>query len=153
MFIMADPVRIIHFSDTHITPRPQFIKSSFNAAVEVINKTPHDFSIFTGDLTQDGLIEEFVLADELRRTINSPRIYWIIGNHDSRSGGFEVWEKKVGPREFHDFSDDVLFIGLDSCIPDRDGGRFGREAIDYTKKILMKYGDAKIKIVGFHHHL
>ncbi|MCE7743006.1 MAG: metallophosphoesterase [Candidatus Heimdallarchaeota archaeon] len=150
---MADPVRIIHFSDTHITPRQQFIRPNFDAAVNVINSTPHDFSIFAGDLTQDGLIEEFTLADELRRKIDSPKTYWIIGNHDSRSGGFEVWENKIGPREFHEFSDDVLFIGLDSCIPDQDGGRFGREALDYTKKILMKYGDARIKIVGFHHHI
>lgn len=150
---MADPVRIVHFSDIHFTPRQQFIQPSYDAAVEVINSTPHDFSIFTGDLTQDGLKEEYDLADQLKRKIISPKIYWIIGNHDSRSGGFEVWEKKVGPREFHEFSDDILFIGLDSCIPDRDGGRFGREALDYTKKILMKFGDAKIKIVGFHHHL
>ena len=150
---MANPIRIIHFSDIHFTPRQQFIRSSYDAAVQVINTTPHDFSVFTGDLTQDGLIEEYVLANELRRNIISPKTYWIIGNHDSRSGGFEVWEKKIGPREFHEFSDDVLFIGLDSCIPDRDGGRFGREALDYTKKILMKYGDAKIKIVGFHHHI
>jgi len=150
---MANPIRIIHFSDTHITPRQQFIRPSFDNALKVINSTSHDFSIFTGDLTQDGLIEEYVLADELRRKVNSPKIYWIIGNHDSRSGGFEVWEKKVGPREFHDFSDNVLFIGLDSCIPDRDGGRFGREALDYTKKLLMKFSDAKIKIVAFHHHI
>jgi len=150
---MEKSVRIVHFSDIHFTPRPQFIRSNYDEAVSVINKTPHDFAVFSGDLTQDGLIEEFELADTLRRKIISPKIYWIIGNHDSRSGGFEVWEKKVGPREFREYSDDILFIGLDSCIPDRDGGRFGREALDYTKKILMKYGDAKLKLIGFHHHI
>ncbi|MCE7739721.1 MAG: metallophosphoesterase, partial [Candidatus Heimdallarchaeota archaeon] len=150
---MDKSVRIVHFSDIHFTPRPQFIRSSYDEAVSVINKTPHDFAVFSGDLTQDGLIEEYELADTLRKEIISPKIYWIIGNHDSRSGGFEVWEKKVGPREFREYFDDILFIGLDSCIPDRDGGRFGREALDYTKKILMKYGDAKLKLIGFHHHI
>ena len=150
---MDKSVRIVHFSDIHFTPRAQFIRSSYDEAVSVINKTPHDFAVFSGDLTQDGLIEEYELADTLRKEIISPKIYWIIGNHDSRSGGFEVWEKKVGPREFREYADDVLFIGLDSCIPDRDGGRFGREALDYTKKILMKYGDAKLKLIGFHHHI
>ncbi|MHA1258734.1 MAG: metallophosphoesterase family protein [Candidatus Heimdallarchaeaceae archaeon] len=150
---MDEPIRIIHFSDSHITPRQQFIKESFSEAVNTINSTPHDFAIFAGDLTQDGLIEEFILADRLKKEIISPKTYWIIGNHDSRSGGFEVWEKMVGPREFHDFDDGILFIGLDSCIPDRDGGRFGSEALDYAKKTLMKYSEAKVKLVGFHHHL
>ncbi|MHA2307935.1 MAG: metallophosphoesterase family protein [Candidatus Heimdallarchaeaceae archaeon] len=150
---MDEPIRILHFSDTHFTERPQFIQKSFDSAVEVINSTPHDFAVFAGDLTQDGLKEDFQLANDLRRKIVSPKIYWIIGNHDSRSGGFEVWENMIGTREFYEFDNDVLFIGLDSCIPDRDGGRFGREALDYTKKVLMKYGDAKLKLVGFHHHL
>ncbi len=150
---MDKSVKIVHFSDIHFTPRLQFIKNSYNEAVSVINKTPHDFAVFSGDLTQDGLIDEYELANKLRRDIISPKIYWIIGNHDSRSGGFEVWEEKIGPREYNEFSDDILFIGLDSCIPDQDGGRFGREALDYTKKILMKYGDAKLKLVGFHHHI
>ena len=152
---MDEPVKIIHFSDTHFTKRPQFIKGSYSKSVRTINSIPHDFAVFSGDLTQDGLGEEYRLANELRKEIISPKIYWIIGNHDSRSGGFEVWEKMVGPREFHDFDEDnsILFIGLDSCIPDRDEGRFGREELDYTRKILTKYGEAKIKLVGFHHHL
>ncbi len=150
---MDEPIKIIHFSDTHITPRPQFMVQDFNNTVNTINSTPHDFAIFSGDLTQDGLAEEYELASKMRKKIISPRAYWIIGNHDSRSGGFEVWEKMIGPREFHDFTDDILFIGLDSCIPDRDDGRFGREALDYTKKILSKYSEAKLKLVGFHHHL
>ena len=150
---MDEPIRIVHFSDTHITKRPQFIKESYDSAVKTINSIPHDFAIFSGDLTQDGLGDEYAYANEIRRDIISPKIYWVIGNHDSRSGGFEVWEKMVGPREFYDFSDDILFIGLDSCIPDQDGGRFGREALDYTSKLLTKYGEAKVKIVCFHHHL
>ena len=150
---MDVPIRIIHFSDSHITSRQEFIRSSFDSAMDVISKTPHDFSVFAGDLTQEGLIDEFILADELRRKIKSPKIYWIIGNHDSKNGGFDVWEDKIGPREYHDFFDNILFIGIDSCVPDTDTGRFGREALDYTKKVLMKYGDAKVKIVGFHHHI
>ncbi|MCG3220389.1 MAG: metallophosphoesterase, partial [Candidatus Heimdallarchaeota archaeon] len=89
---MDEPIRILHFSDTHFTERPQFIQKSYDSAVEVINSTPHDFAVFAGDLTQDGLKDEFHLANDLRRKIVSPKIYWIIGNHDSRSGGFEVWE-------------------------------------------------------------
>ncbi len=152
---MDEPIKIIHFSDTHFTKRPQFIKGSYSKSVRTINSIPHDFAVFSGDLTQDGLGEEYRLANELRKQIITPKIYWIIGNHDSRSGGFEVWETMVGPREFHDFDEDnsILFIGLDSCIPDRDEGRFGREELDYTRKILKKYGEAKIKLVGFHHHL
>jgi 3',5'-cyclic AMP phosphodiesterase CpdA len=42
---MDNPIRIVHFSDTHFTSRPQFIEDSFNASVNVINSTPHDFAI------------------------------------------------------------------------------------------------------------
>lgn len=150
---MSKSIKILHFGDTHITPRQEFIKEDFFAALEIMNNLPHDFSIFSGDLTQDGLYEDFVLAEKLRKLIPSQKIYWIIGNHDSRNGGFEIWEKSIGPREFNDRTDDYLFIGLDSCIPDRDGGRFGREALDYTKKILTKHNDAPVKLVAFHHHL
>ena len=48
---MDEPIKIIHFSDTHITPRPQFMVKDFNNAVNAINITPHDFTIFSGDLT------------------------------------------------------------------------------------------------------
>ena len=101
---MDEPIRIVHFSDTHFTKRPQFIKESYDSAVKTINSIPHDFAIFSGDLTQDGLGDEYNYANKLKRDIISPKIYWIIGNHDSRSGGFEVWEKMVGPREFYEFN-------------------------------------------------
>jgi len=77
---MDEPIKIIHFSDTHITPRPQFMVQDFNNTVNTINSTPHDFAIFSGDLTQDGLAEEFELASEMRKKIISPKLYWIIGN-------------------------------------------------------------------------
>ncbi len=150
-------VRIIHFSDTHITSRPQFVAESFFAAVNKINsisnKNKIDFGIFTGDLTQDGLLDDYQLANKIKALIRLPKTYWIIGNHDSRSGGFEVWEKMIGERDYFDIHDNVLFLGLDSCIPDRDSGRFGRKAYDFSKHILSKYGEDKIKIVAFHHHL
>ena len=66
---MDKSVRIVHFSDIHFTPRAQFIRSNYDEAVSVINKTPHDFAVFSGDLTQDGLIDEYELADTLRREI------------------------------------------------------------------------------------
>lgn len=43
-------VRIIHFGDTHITSRPQFVSSEYFAAVNEINslanKLKIDFGIF-----------------------------------------------------------------------------------------------------------
>ncbi|MHA1867242.1 MAG: metallophosphoesterase family protein [Candidatus Heimdallarchaeaceae archaeon] len=150
-------VRIIHFGDTHITSRPQFVSSEYFAAVNEINSVANrlkvDFGVFSGDLTQDGLFEDYVFANKLRELIKLPKIHWIIGNHDSRSGGFEVWEKMVGERDFFYVDEKVLFIGLDSCVPDRDSGRFGRKAFDFAKKILTKFGEDRIKIVAFHHHL
>ncbi len=151
----SEVIKILHFSDIHFTERPQFILEDYMKTVNLINTIPHDFSIFTGDLTQDGLVDEYVYANKMRKKIKSPKTYWIIGNHDSKNGGFEVWDKLIGPREFYevDETNDILLIGLDSCIPDRDSGRFGREALNYTSKILQQHGEGKIKIVAFHHHL
>ncbi len=146
-------LRVIHFSDTHITPRQQFMRDSFHAGMNIINSLEHDFAIFTGDLTQAGLAQDYQLAIDLKQKFKSDPIYWIIGNHDSKNGGFEVWEQLVGPRQFYKLTDDYLFIGLDSCVPDKDEGRFGREALDYTKILLSKYGEDRTKIVSCHHHL
>ncbi|MHA1305272.1 MAG: metallophosphoesterase family protein [Candidatus Heimdallarchaeaceae archaeon] len=150
-------VRIIHFSDTHITSRPQFVSSEYFAAVNKINSIGNrkriDFGIFTGDLTQDGLYDDYQHANKIRGLIHLPKIFWIIGNHDSRSGGFEVWENIIGERDYFEIKNNILFLGLDSCIPDRDSGRFGRKAFDFAKRILSKYGEDRVKIVAFHHHL
>ncbi len=84
--------------------------------------------------------------------IKKPVIY-IIGNHDARNVGYELFPKYFGPLKSVYCDDKVLIVGFDSTIPDRDGGRFGQTSIKALKKILKEKGQNKTKIVAFHHHL
>ena len=58
--MVQNPVKIVHFSDTHFTSRPQSIEEDFSHALKFINRTKHEFTVFTGDLTQDGLVEDYL---------------------------------------------------------------------------------------------
>jgi len=55
-------MKIVHVSDTHITPYGRFREKCFNEMVKKINEIEPDLVIHSGDITQDGLLDEYELA-------------------------------------------------------------------------------------------
>ena len=145
-------LRIAHISDTHFTTGKEFEKESYLQAIRYINLLDLDFVVHTGDLTHAGLRHEYLIAKEFLPLIEHP-IYYLIGNHDARNVGYELWEEYMGKRAGYYVEDDYLFIYLDSTIPDKDAGRFGQASISSVRSILQKHQEKKVKIVAFHHHL
>jgi 3',5'-cyclic AMP phosphodiesterase CpdA len=145
-------LRIAHISDTHFTTGKEFEKETYLKAIRYINLLDLDFVVHTGDLTHAGLRHEYLIAKELMPLIEHP-VYYLIGNHDARNVGYELWEECMGKRAGYYVEDDYLFIYLDSTIPDMDAGRFGQETISSVRSILQKHQEKKVKIVAFHHHL
>jgi len=145
-------ISILHFSDTHITENPNFNMSVFLRAIEQINNLDVDYVIHTGDITEEGTREDYELAQKLLGKIKKKVIY-IIGNHDARNVGYELFEGYIGSRRPLFMDDRVLIAGFDSTIPDRDRGRFGASSLQALKKILKDEGEDRVKIAAFHHHL
>ncbi|NIO36818.1 hypothetical protein GTO27_03845 [Candidatus Bathyarchaeota archaeon] len=143
---------IVQFSDTHITSGSSFNAIAFIRAAEQVNHLDIDYLIHSGDVTERGTREDYELARQLLSTIKKKMIY-IIGNHDARNVGYELFGKYIGSIEPVFMDDRVMIAGFDSTIPDRDEGRFGARHILKLKRILRKEGEDRTKIVVFHHHL
>ncbi|MFX0096496.1 MAG: metallophosphoesterase family protein [Candidatus Hodarchaeota archaeon] len=143
---------IAHISDTHITNGPEFRKDFFMKAIDEINGLTPDLVIHTGDLTSDGLKEDFQMAKDLLSWFDIKPIV-LMGNHDSKNVGYRLFEDYIGPRDPIHEDENFLFIGVDSSIPDRNEGLFGRMHMRWVADVLRKKGDGKVKILGFHHHI
>ena len=152
MVPLSKKISILQFSDTHIRQSENFNKQAFTKAIEHINKLNVDYIIHLGDVTEEGTTEDYELAKKLLSKIKKEVIY-IIGNHDARNVGYELFKEYFGPitKVFHD--DHIMIAGFDSTIPDRDGGRLGALSLETLKKVLKEQSEKRIKVVAFHHHI
>ncbi|NJE42052.1 metallophosphoesterase [Thermococcus sp. GR6] len=145
-------IRIAHISDTHITSESAYKGYAYDLIVNEINHGNFDFVIHTGDVTNQGLREEYERASYELKKIQKPLIV-IPGNHDVRNVGYELFEKFIGPLNgVFEFRDGVI-VWVDSTIPDLSDGRIGGYKFKWLKKRLEEYSDRKFKIVVSHHHI
>ncbi len=153
--MMPEPIMtIFHMSDIHIG-EPGVKIEDFRRVIDTVERVSKDsvapLLLITGDLTSDGLKEEYEAFNDVLTGIGTS--YLIIpGNHDERNYGAAHFEALYGSR-FKTYSDDVVAIyAADSAEPDNDAGHVGRA---YYPKIRDFFDDAvdKIKIFALHHHL
>ncbi|WP_297067550.1 metallophosphoesterase [Thermococcus sp.] len=145
-------IRIAHISDTHITGDAAYKGYAFDLIAEEINRGSFDFVIHTGDVTNQGLREEYERAAYELKKLWKPVVV-IPGNHDVRNVGYKLFEKFIGPPNgVFEFENGVL-IWVDSTIPDLSDGRIGTYKFKWLKEKLEEYSGRRIKIVAAHHHL
>jgi len=143
-------MRIAHISDIHCNYSSDFNEKIFNSAVKLLNDVKADLIFISGDLTTDGLLNEYELAKEKIKKIIGKKIF-ISGNHDERNLGYKLFPEFFGEQSFIQSYKNVSFVGLSSSEPDKDDGHLGRE-----RHKLIEDGvslDKPLTIVGFHHHL
>lgn len=143
---------IIHISDFHFTGSTIFDIYAYNKGAEMVNSMKADLVVSTGDLTERGLRGEYQLARSFFSQIE-PEVFHLIGNHDARNVGADLFEEYFGERRIHKEGDNFVLLGYDSTIPDMNEGRFGELTIRELKADLESIPSGKIKIVAFHHHL
>ena len=149
---MMGMLRIAHISDTHITSDSAYKSYAYDLIVNEINRLNFDFVIHTGDVTNQGLREEYERATYELKKIDKPLVV-LPGNHDVRNVGYKLFEELIGPLNgVYEFDDGVV-IWVDSTIPDLSDGRVGGHKFRWLKKRLEEYSDRKFKIVAAHHHL
>ncbi len=88
---------IAHISDLH-AGSPYFVPSLMDRVVIEINELKPDLVLCTGDLTEMGFRQDYLVAKEYLERIECPQLVVIPGNHDARNVGYVHFEELVGPR-------------------------------------------------------
>ena len=143
-------MRIAHISDIHCNKGTDFNPIIYDKAIKILNEIEADFVFISGDLTTDGLISEYELAEEKLKQINGKKVI-VPGNHDERNLGWKLFPEFFGDTDFIHSYDDLTLVGLASSEPDKDNGRLGRSR--HTKIVEGIEKKEKLTIIGFHHHL
>ncbi len=112
---------IAHISDLH-AGSPYFVPSLADRTVIEINELAPDLVLCTGDLTEMGFRQDYLLAKEYLERIECPDLVVVPGNHDARNVGYVHFEELIGPRSRSVHFRDVTIVAVDSSEPDLDVG-------------------------------
>ncbi len=140
---------IVQISDVHCGP--MFLRERLRTAITEINSMRPDIILVTGDLTENGLISEFKLAQKELKKLKADKIVYLSGNHDYRSTGYLLF-KEYFPFTQVTETDEAVIVVVSSARPDRDDGEIGNRQNLWLEKTLEKYKN-KTRIVAIHHHV
>lgn len=144
------PLTIVHISDLH-AGSPYFVPNLMDRAIVEINDLAPDLVLVTGDLTEMGFRQEYLLAKSYLDRIECPERLVIPGNHDSRNVGYVHFEELFGERSVVWHQHDVTVVGVDSTEPDLDHGQLGRARYPWLESQFAH--PAAFRIFMLHHHL
>jgi 3',5'-cyclic AMP phosphodiesterase CpdA len=128
-----------------------FLRERLRTAITEINSMRPDIILVTGDLTENGLISEFKLAQKELKKLKADKIVYLSGNHDYRSTGYLLF-KEYFPFTQVTETDEAVVVVVSSARPDRDDGEIGNRQNLWLEKTLEKY-ENKTRIVAIHHHV
>jgi len=144
-------MKFLLFSDTHIGGK--FNEMMFRKGVDYINKSDADYVIFCGDMTDNGTLEEYELANDKYFAMINRDVLKVPGNHDVKNVGDLLWEEYFGTRYFihTNYEKKVKIVGLDSNEPDKNTGRMGEKAISRIYDEFQSLDNDWIQVLVFHH--
>ena len=143
-------MEIVQLSDIHLGA--QFRKDVFEKVIDEVNSLSPDAVIITGDLTNEGLKEEYEQCKELISKINVEKIIAISGNHDYRNTGYLHFKKYFPFKTINELDNDVVVVTIGTARLDRDEGEVGYRQTLWLERTMKKYED-KTTILAMHHHL
>lgn len=121
------------------------------AVVQAVAPVYHDFSIFTGDLVENGgktTLWNRWFSDFTPELVNHP-IMPLLGNHEENSSNYYNFFQLPGKEEYYSFDfGSAHFIILHSCVA-RYGGTFD-EQVEWLLKDLEANKDAEWIFVADH---
>jgi 3',5'-cyclic AMP phosphodiesterase CpdA len=141
---------IAHISDLHCGST-YFVPELLHAAIEEINAHEPNVVVVSGDLTNEGYLPEFELAQDYLDRLQSPHQVVIPGNHDARNVGYEHFEDVFGTRNSELCTDNLVIVSVDSSEPDLDYGTVGRGQYKWIEDSFDR--EAMLKVFVLHHHL
>lgn len=153
-------IRFIHITDTHIGSTPDFSLYGrrplpwLTKLVDTINALPFaaDFILHTGDVTDDGSENAYLLAKNQLQRLRLP-VRYVVGNHDDGRLLQRVLLNVSEPPErlTYDFTlAGVHFVVLDSNGSVTPGGEIGVEQRAWLAGHCLPEGPPLVVIL--HHH-
>lgn len=104
----SKPFKVALLSDPH------YHFGKLEDAVDQINKDPdYAFAIVAGDLTENGLLQEYIYFHEVMSQLRIPYVT-IIGNHDYLANGEMVYEQMYGPLNYSFVFNNTRFVLFDN---------------------------------------
>ena len=143
-------MEIVQLSDIHVGA--QFREGIFDQVIEEVNSLKPDAVIITGDLTNEGLKEQYEKCKTLISKINVDRIIAISGNHDYRNTGYLHFKKYFPFQAINELGNGVVVVTIGTARPDRDDGEVGYRQTLWLERTMKKY-ENKVTILAMHHHL
>ncbi len=141
---------IVQLSDIHVGS--QFQEAIFDKVLQEVNEIKPDTVLITGDLTNEGLKNEYEKCKKLLSKLTCKKIITISGNHDYRNSGYLVFKKYFPFETVNELSKDVVLVTIGTARPDRNEGEVGYRQNLWLERTMKKYQD-KVKILAMHHHL
>jgi len=103
------PFKVAFIADTHLW------NDETARLIEILNmRLDLDFVVIIGDITMNGLPLEYETAMDLFQRLFLPYLV-VIGNHDARGLGQELYSFIFGPYNFHFVYKSVHFVVLNDC--------------------------------------
>ena len=143
-------MKIVQISDLHVGS--QFLQEKFDVLVEEVNELKPDVILITGDLTNEGLMQEYERCKVLIERFETKRVITVSGNHDYRNTGYLLFKKFFPLETVNELGDNVVLVTIGTARPDRDEGEVGYRQNLWLERTLKRYKD-RVKIVAMHHHL
>tara|TARA_B100001123_G_scaffold407373_1_gene499576 strand:- start:857 stop:1237 length:381 start_codon:yes stop_codon:yes gene_type:complete len=113
-------MKIVQLSDIHFGA--QFRDDIFQQVIDEVNELSPYAVIITGDLTNEGLKEEYQGCKELISKINTKKIIAMPGNHDYRNTGYLHFKKYFPFQTINELGNGIVLVTLGTARPDRDEG-------------------------------
>jgi len=151
---------VVQLSDLHLRPRglPAYRVAETNMlaaraveAVRALSPAP-DLAVISGDLTDNGLAEEYAELAPLLDRLPCPALC-LLGNHDRRERFRAAFPDRAGAGPFVDFVHDLgplRLIGLDTVVPGASHGALCAARLDALAAALAARPEAPTLI--FLHH-
>jgi 3',5'-cyclic-AMP phosphodiesterase len=147
---MGKKTVVAQISDFHVGDK-YFRPDLLEETIEEVNDLKPDVVIVGGDLTTLGLRVEYEEAKEYVKQIECPRIVVVPGNHDSRNVGYLHFEDIFGSRYQVLRHNNIVFVCIDSSMPDSKDGRVGRNKYTWIREHFDTPADYRVLVL--HHHL
>lgn len=143
-------VTIAHISDFHVGSQ-YFVSNLLSQTVREVNKLSPDVVVITGDLTEEGLRQEYRAVRSYLKILSCPNVLMVPGNHDARHVGYIHFEEFFGSRNSVLRINGLTAVGADSSEPDLDEGRIGRERYRGLEDDFDQ--ENGYRVLALHHHL